>query len=94
MFPEILRKQHIIITIVTNMATKRSCLVISDKQKVAESNIHRNYTQKSSTQLSHIIMNAVLSSLAMRLNESRRHFSQKVLLHSRSRGKKKITNSL
>jgi hypothetical protein len=74
------------------MATKRGCLVISDKQKVAESNIHRNYTQKSSTQLSNKIMTTVLAGLAMHLNESRRHFSQ-FLLHSRWR-KKKITNSL
>jgi len=49
MFPEILYKQHIIITIITNMATKRSCLVISDKQNEAESNIHINYIQKSFT---------------------------------------------
>ena len=80
----------IIITIITNVTTKRSCLFISEKQKVAKSNIHRNYTQKSSTQLSHKIMTSVLASLAKHLNESRRHFSQKFLLHSRSRGKKKL----
>jgi hypothetical protein len=53
------------------MATKRSCLVISGKQKVDESNIHRNYTQKSSTQLSHKITSAVLDNLATHSNESR-----------------------
>jgi hypothetical protein len=39
-------------------------------------------------------MTAVLATLAMHLNESRRHFSQKFLLHSRSRGKKNYELSL
>jgi hypothetical protein len=47
------------------MATKRRRQVISDKQKVAVSNINRNYTQKSSAHLSHIITTAVLTSLTM-----------------------------